>query len=127
MQRVLLLIFILVAGDIYSQGPASIAGKWLKTSKEDLIIDVFKVGEEYRGKISWIKDSSKQKQVGFQILEGLKFDKNKNAWTGGKVHSPLSGATYKAIAKIGADGLLEVHAYKGLKFIGRKKYFKRVK
>lgn len=121
------LFFSFVIVKTYAQGSAAITGKWLKTPKEDLIIEVYKVEQEYKGKITWVKDSSKNKQIGFQILEGLKFNADKNSWSGGRVHNPLSGATYRATAKIRADGTLEVLAYKGMKFIGRKKYFKRVR
>lgn len=126
MQRLLWLLFSLVVVKTYAQEAAAITGKWLKTPKEDLIIEVYQVADEYKGKIIWVKDTSKNKQIGFQILEGLQFNAGKNTWAGGRVHNPLSGATYKTIVKIRADGRLEVLAYKGMKFIGRKKYFKRV-
>ncbi len=102
-----------------------ITGKWLKTPKEDLIIEVYQSADEYKGKISWAKDSADL--AGFPILEGLKYNDRKKTWSGGKIRNPKSGSTYNASAKIRSDGTLEVLAYKGMKFIGRKKYFKRVK
>lgn len=103
-----------------------IVGKWLKTSKENLIIEVYKSGDEYLGKITWAGDRDSAKLKGFQILEGLRYDAMEGAWVDGKIHHPKSLSTYQAIAKIRPNGTLEVLAYKGFKFIGRKKYFKRV-
>jgi len=127
MQQVFLLLLAFSPCKGYSQDGESIIGKWLKTPKEDLIIEVFKSEDEYKGKIIWIKDTASVKQIGFQILEGLKYDAKRKIWSNGRVRNPKSNSTYKATAKIRADGTLEVLAYKGMKFIGRKKFFKRVK
>jgi len=127
MRRLFLFILFFVLVKIYAQEPGAITGKWLKTPKDDLIIEVYKFESEYRGKITWVKDTAANKQIGFQILEGLKYNEKRKLWSDGKVHNPLSGKIYKATAKIRSDGTLEVLAYKGMKFIGRKKYFKRVK
>ena len=66
------------------------------------------------------------KLKGFQILEGLKYNAGEKIWEGGKIHHPRKASTYSASTKIRTDGTLELLAYKGLKFIGRKKYFRRV-
>ena len=128
MRQILLLLVTLLSYKCYAQTePDLIIGKWLKTSKEDLIIEVYKSKDEYKGKITWAKGNDTGKLIGFQILEGLKYNAKRKIWSNGKVHNPKSGSTYSATAKIRADGTLEVLAYKGIKFIGRKKYFKRVK
>ncbi len=127
MERLLLLLFSFAVSQAWAQDSERITGKWLKTPKDDLIIEVYKSGDEYKGKITWAKDTSGNKRIGFQILEGLKFDADEKSWTNGTVYKPSSGSSYKAIAKILEDGTLEVLAYKGMKFIGKKKYFKRVK
>ena len=127
MRVILLLLISLLSYKCYAQtNPDLIIGKWLKTSKEDLIIEVYKIENEYKGKIAWAKDST-SKLIGFQILEGLKYNATSKIWSNGEIHNPRSGSTYSAIAKIRTDGTLEVLAYKGMKFFGRKKYFKRVK
>lgn len=129
MRKLLLLLISLLSYKCYAQtNPDLIIGKWLKTSKEDLIIEVYKSKDEYRGKITWAKDNETSKPIGFQILEGLKYNGESKMWVNGKIHNPKSGSTYSATAKIRADGTLEVFAYyKGMKFFGRKKFFKRVK
>jgi len=127
-RKILLLLISLLSYKCYAQtNPDLIIGKWLKTPKEDLIIEVYKSKDEYRGKITWAKDNETSKPIGFQILEGLKYTGESKMWVNGKIRNPKSGSTYSATAKIQADGTLEVLAYKGIKFFGRKKYFKRVK
>jgi len=126
MRQIVLLSVFLFSYKCYAQTEqGSITGKWLKTPKEDLIIEVYKSADEYKGKISWARDSANL--VGFPILEGLKYNDRKKTWSGGTIRNPKSGSTYNASAQIRSNGTLEVLAYKGMKFIGRKKYFKRVK
>lgn len=127
MKGLLAMLMVIVGFTTYSQTPDAIIGKWLKTPKEDLVIRVYKSGNEYNGKIIREKEVLKNKSVGFVILENLEYNSNKQTWRGGKIHDPNSGKTYDAEAKINEDGLLEVNCYLGMKFLGTKKYFKRVK
>jgi uncharacterized protein (DUF2147 family) len=127
MKLLFILFFSVLTDNCFSQNDSDlIVGKWLKTSKQDLIIEVYKSGNEYKGKIAWTMNIDSAKHVGFQILEGLTYNSKKQEWANGKVHDPKSGNTYSAIAKVRSDGILEVLAYKGMKFIGKRKYFKRV-
>lgn len=127
MKQLLILFLISLCSKSYSQIHAdAILGKWLRTQKEDLIIEVFKSGNEYKGKIDWAKDSDKKRPVGFVILEKLVYNAGKKIWKSGKIHDPNSGRTYDAEAKIKSDGTLEVLGYIGFKFLGSKKYFKKV-
>ncbi len=108
-------------------GAQSIVGKWMKIPKEDLVIEVYQTAKGFNGKISWVKPTDTLKQVGFLILEDLAFNAQKKFWENGKIYSPGSGNVYSADATIKPDGTLEVLGYKGMKFIGKKKYFRRVK
>lgn len=126
--RMILLLLIVFSLESYSPTTGdAIIGNWLKTPKEDLIINVYRQDDYYNGKILWAKENEKKKEVGFVILENLKYSANKKMWRGGRIHDPASGKTYDAEAKLKPDGTLEVHAYMGLKFLGTKKYFKRSK
>lgn len=119
---------VLVSHKCFAQNNAdAIIGKWLKIPKEDLIIEVYKVKDEYKGKIKWTKDNDKKKPVGFIILEDLKYNPKSKKWENGKVHDPNSGSTYTATAKIKSEGTLEVNGYMGFIFFGAKKNFRRVK
>ena len=124
-----LILMVLIPHLLYSQSNSeSIVGKWLKTPKEDLIIEVYKSKDSYNGKISWVKDNNgTKKPIGFKIMEGLKYDAKKKTWEKGKISDPQSGKTYGAKARIKSDGILELRAYKGMILLGRKKFFIRVK
>ncbi len=72
MKKIILFLIILLSFKSYAQSNAdAIIGKWLKIPKEDLIIEVYKVKDEYKGKINWAKNNDKKKPVGFVILDGL--------------------------------------------------------
>jgi uncharacterized protein (DUF2147 family) len=115
-------------GQVNAQTNADkIVGKWLKLPKEDLIIEVYKSGEVYNGKIDWVKEGDSSKPNGFLILENLQYDESKDSWEGGKIHDPRSGNQYKAAVELKDNGTLEVLGYKGFKFIGSKKTFRKVK
>ena len=126
MKKITLLFFILLSLKSFAQsGPDAIFGKWMVTPKENLSIDVYKKGNEYIGKILSVKDNGTAKP-GFIILEKLKYNPGSKTWTQGKIHNPKGGGTYSATAKIKEDGTLEVHAYKGFKFLGTNKVFRRI-
>jgi uncharacterized protein (DUF2147 family) len=127
MKPMLILFIILFSLPCYCQTTDEIVGKWLRTPKEDLIIQVYRAGNEYKGKIAWTKDKDSKKPLGFIILEELEYNPKKKSWRGGKIHDPNTGNTYDAEAKIKSDGTLEVLGYLGMRFLGKKKYFKRVK
>jgi uncharacterized protein (DUF2147 family) len=107
----------------YSQNADAIVGKWLKANKKDLIIEVFKVNGEYRGKITWSKDKSKP--VGFLMLEKLKYNQKEKKWEDGEIHDPKSGRSYNASAILQSDGTLEVTGR--YLFVKSKRAFKRVR
>ena len=120
----LLLIFFSLGAFCQNKADA-IVGKWMKTPKETLSIEVFKSGDIYRGKIDWSNDAAK-KPLGYLILDKMRYNKDKEVWEGGKIHDPSSGKSYSALVSIKDDGVLEVHGYIGMKFLGSKRYFKRV-
>ena len=127
MNKTFILLYIFFSLKSFSQNNAdAIVGNWLKIPKEDLTIQVYKENNEYKGKISWRKENDTTKPVGFLILDNLKYNSKRKLWENGNIYDPNSGNTYKATAKIKADGTLEVYGYMGMKFLGTKKYFKKV-
>ena len=123
MKQILIALAIMLSLKGYSQNADAIIGKWLKTNKEDLIIEVYKVENEYNGKINQSKDN--KKPVGFVMLENLKFNTKSKKWEGGKIHDPNSGRSYNATATLKSDGTLEVSA--AMLFFANKRTFKKVK
>ena len=128
MSQIVILLTVLFSLKTPSANNADIImGKWINIPKENLIIEVYKLNNEYKGKINWAKDNDKKKPVGFIILDKLKYNAKSDIWENGKIHDPNTGRTYSATAKIKNDGTLEVLGYIGIKLFGTKKYFKRVK
>ena len=128
MKYITLVLATFISFTVYAQTEADmIVGKWMKMPKEDLVIEVFSTGAGYSGKIQWSGKADSARQKGYLILENLQFDKDTRSWEDGKIYDPCSGSQYKAAAKLKADGTLEVLGYKGFKFIGSKKLFRRVK
>ena len=93
--------------------------------KDDSIIEVYKSGNYFSGKITWAKNDDKRKPVGFIILEELQYNSKSNIWENGKIHDPNSDRTYDATLKILPDSTLVVDAYMGIKIFGTRKHFKR--
>lgn len=104
----------------------AITGRWLSIPKEDLIIEVYKSNNQYKGKIYWIRNKNSKTKTGYLILENLKYNSKEQIWENGKIHDPNSGRTYKAIVQIKPDGILDVRGYLGIQFFGTNKYFKRI-
>ena len=121
---VLVLLSAYVCRAQHSEG--DILGKWINIPKENTIIEVYKINDEYKGKIVWTKDNDKKKPVNFVILEKLKYNAETMTWEDGRIHDPNSGSTYSASAKIESDGILKVHGYIGFKFLGTTKNFRKV-
>jgi uncharacterized protein (DUF2147 family) len=128
MKLILILLVLFSSQKTHAQPEAdAIVGKWLKIPKKDMIIQVYRDEEEYKGKISWTAGNDKKRPPGFLILDKLQYNPKKQVWENGKIYNPGSGAIYTAIAKLNAGGTLEVLGYKGMKFLGKTKYFERVK
>ena len=128
MKLVLLLLIMFTTPEKRPQHEGdAILGKWLKIPKKDMIIEVYRVEDEYKGKITWTVDKNEKKPTGFLILEDLQYNSKKQIWENGKINDPGSGGVYSATAKLDQEGTLEVTGYKGMKFLGVTKYFERVK
>ena len=124
MKPILITLVMLLSLKTFAQNNSdAIIGKWLKTNKEDLIIEVYKVNDEYKGRISWSKDD--KKPVGFIMLENLKYDQISKKWEGGKIRDPNSSRRYNATASMNLDGTLELIG--AIFFLESKRSFKRVK
>jgi uncharacterized protein (DUF2147 family) len=121
--KLIFILPVLFSLKTYSQNADAIIGKWLKANKEDLIIEVFKTGQEYKGKINWSKDN--KKPAGFLMLENLKYNQKSKEWEGGTIHDPNSGRSYDATAVMNRDGTLQVRGKVMLFSI--KRIFRRVK
>lgn len=143
--RLVILLLTFLAGTTLTIATASdIAGIWI-TEGNNSKIEIYKCGKEYCGKICWMRDSvnegkpikdvnnknpqlRERKVLGLQIIEGLRYNKEKNCFDGGKIYLHDTGREADLEIKILPGHRLEVKAVVGLfskKFIWEKKLIKK--
>lgn len=129
-------------GDMRSQKGDDILGLWL-TEEKDGKIQVFKVGNEYRGKVVWANkiygpngeklrdtknpDPKKRSRIleGAVILEGLVFDGD-DTWDDGEIYDSTKGNTYSCTVTM-EDGNLVLRGYIGISLFGQSTTWTRIK
>lgn len=121
---------------------ADILGFWLTESGKG-VIEVYKNGEEFEGKLVWIQDIheglvkdkldkhnpdeklQKRSILNLRNLSGFKFKSNE--WSGGKIYDPKSGKTYSSYMKLENINQLNLRGYVGIPLFGRTSEWKRQK
>ncbi len=114
----LLLVFSSIYSlSIFSQDAEDIVGLW-ETSEKRSHIEIYKKGDEYYGKVAWLKepnDTETDKPVtddngdpilNMEILKGFVYDDGE--WEDGTAYDPESGKTYYATMELNEDGQLEL-------------------
>ena len=116
------IIFIIAAMmiSVLAASAQDVLGKW-KLETGTAIVQVYQSGENFNGKIVWLKnateadgspavdknnpDPAKQsrKLMGLNMLSGLK--KTGDEYTGGKIYDPGNGKTYNCSMKVEGDVL----------------------
>ena len=119
-----------------------ILGTWFNQDK-DAKIEIFKCGNDYCGKIVWLKnptypadskegtpgtpkldtknpDAAKRKTplLDLQIVQRLQFSGD-NQWKNGKIYDPDSGKTYSSKATLASHDQLDLRGYVGMSMFGR--------
>lgn len=136
MKRITILVGILLASlsACFAQKGDDVKGIWLN-DKGDAKVEIYKSGDRYFGKISWLKDmyepggktirkdvnntnqSLRSREVlNMVILSGFKYDDDE--WTGGELYDPKTGKTYKSKMKL-KNGSLEIRGYVGSPMFGK--------
>jgi uncharacterized protein (DUF2147 family) len=122
----------------------ALTGFW-KTGDGKAIVQVYKKGDEYFGKIVWLAepkdpqtgaaklDSKNEDEklrnrpiLGMENLTRFKFVK-KGLWENGEIYDPKSGETYSCTIKLTDANTLEVRGYVGISLFGRTDTWKRQK
>jgi uncharacterized protein (DUF2147 family) len=134
-----LLFFSIIS--TYAQNADAILGKWLNSTGEGQI-QIYKKGNKYFGKLSWIKypndadgkpktdthnpDPSlrSRHELGLELLKDFAYTGD-NVYEDGTIYDPKSGKTYSC--KLTLNGkTLKVRGYLGISLIGRTEVFSRV-
>ena len=97
-----------------------VVGKW-KLDDGSAIVEVYKSGDSYNGKIVWLQNPTEadgspavdtnnpdkalrsRQLIGLNMLSGLK--KTGSEYSGGKIYDPGNGKTYKCSMKVEGDVL----------------------
>lgn len=136
-----LLVAFLIVSNANAQN--EILGEWLNADKNGKVL-IYKVGENYFGKISWIKkpnnpDGTPQKDIlnpdeklrnqtieGLVIMKDLEYD-GENEWEDGTIYDPDSGKTYSCSMEINKNGVLGIRGYIGISLLGQTTEWTKVK
>jgi len=135
-------LFAIYIGSFAADSNADeLLGIWLNHEK-DAHVKIYKCGDEYCGKIVWLKnpeedgapkkdkhnpdESLKSRPLkGMDILSGFNFDDDRK-WDNGKIYNPRDGKTYSCYLKILDDGRLKVRGFVGISLIGKTNYWTRI-
>ena len=108
MKRIILLLAVIVIS-MTAASAQNVLGKW-KLEDGSAIVEVYKDGEAYNGKIVWLKNPVEpdgtpavdknnpdpelqtRQLIGLNMLHGLK--KDGNEFSGGRIYDPGNGKTY---------------------------------
>jgi uncharacterized protein (DUF2147 family) len=145
-----LLIAVFSFASAFAANPSDITGTWFNQDK-DAKIEIFQCGNDFCGKIVWLKeptypagskegtpgtpkvdtknpDASHRKDplMGMQIVSGLQPAGN-GQWKNGKIYDPDSGKTYSAKATLASPDELDLRGFIGVSLLGRTEKWTRAK
>ncbi len=124
----------LITGTLFAAGPDDVVGKYA-TDGGKSIVQVYKCGAQYCGKIVWLKEPNNKEGkpkldvnnpdggqkarplIGMNLVWGFTHDGG-NVWAGGKIYNPEDGKTYSC--KMTLEGnKLNVRGYVGIAALGK--------
>ena len=139
---ILSLMVVIAAATPLRAASDDILGTWFNQDK-DARIEIFKCGNDYCGKIVWLKEPTypagstegtpgtakidyknpdparrKVSLMDLQIVQGLQ-SSGDNLWKNGKIYDPDSGKTYSAKATLAAYDQLDLRGFIGFSLLGR--------
>ncbi|MBO5974678.1 MAG: DUF2147 domain-containing protein [Paludibacteraceae bacterium] len=119
-----------------------VVGKW-KLENGSAIVEVYRSGDVYNGKIVWLKNPTEadgtpavdknnpdsklrsRRLIGLNMLSGLK--KNGSEYSGGNIYDPANGKTYYCTMKVEGNTLKVRGSLDKRGFLGRTMDWFRVK
>jgi uncharacterized protein (DUF2147 family) len=131
----LLLILPLLIFAQEAKAADPIIGVWWTAGRES-IVEIYKVGNEYQAKITWLKtpldengaaktdpknpkaELRGRKRLGMIIMNDVKL-KEAGVWGGGTIYDPKSGNTYKCTIKMKDKNTLLLRGFIGVSLLGR--------
>ena len=127
---------ILIQYYTVAQSADAVVGEWYTSEKRGKV-EVYKCGEEFCGKIVWLKEPNnpdgstkldkenpeealRSRPIeGTQILKDFKYSEE-GEYEDGEIYDPESGKTYSCLMRLKDNGqVLEVRGYIGISLMGR--------
>lgn len=127
----------------YAQNPGDrIIGKW-NTEENKSVIEIYKKGDKYCGKIIWMKNPNENGKpkldkdnpdeklrnrpiLNLEIMTNLEFDED-NEWEDGDIYDPESGNTYSCMITLTNPDKIDMRGYLGFSLFGRTTVWTRKK
>ncbi len=123
----------------------AIEGKWMSL-ENNLEVEVFKSGREYKAIVIWFDDSDDKSQpmnqrcdtknpskvlrtrkiIGMEIMHGLVFDADDEEWKDGTIYDSRTGKNWNVKAWINTQGILKVRGYWHFEIFGKTRGLRRV-
>ena len=146
MSRILFIFLFLFFGKVSAINPDDLLGTWMSTDNS-VKVEVYKVNNQFKAKVLWFNhllSESKtpmhlsldtnnpnpalrnRKILGMEILDGLRYDAQKNEWVNGKIYDASSGRYWSSCAKLLQNGILKVRGFWKVEWIGKSISFKKV-
>ncbi len=132
--QILVIVLLFTIKTANAQKPDKIIGQYW-SPKKDGKIEIFKLGDNYFGKIIWGNKPSKDTKnpnpqlrtrevIGMVFLTDFKYQDNE--YKDGKIYDPLTGKTYSCNMWLQNQNL-KVRGYLGISLWGRTETFERIK
>lgn len=137
MKTLFVFSFLMIGLAVQAQTTADkILGKWYTDDKET-IIEIYKAGNTFAGKIIWLKEPYKDGKpkvddknpdvklqnrpvLGLKLLWGFTYDEKDKEWTDGIIYDPKSGKKYDCYMWMEGNDLKIKGYLLGIKWMGRK-------
>ncbi len=137
---------MLIAGIFFSGSispPDEVAGTWLITGKDEAKVSIYKSGNKYYGKITWLQnpltngspkldkqnpDENRRNDpvIGLVIIKDFVWNADDKEYDKGTIYDPASGNSYSAYMQLQDPNKLKVRGYIGFSLIGRTEIWTRV-
>lgn len=136
MKKKLSFILILASFFAFAIKPDDVIGKF-NTPEKDGVIEIYKRGNKYFGKILSGKEVRKDTKnpdpklrnrdlLGLEFMLNFVFD-GSDVWENGTIYDPNSGTTYKCKMWLTETNNLKVRGFVGFSLLGRTEEFERIK
>ncbi len=148
MRKIIVLPLLLMTLTIFAAAQYnanSIVGRWMSTD-QNLEVELYKLGNEYRAKVIWFDDTDdksrpmnercdsknpntilrSRKLIGLEVMHGLVYNPDDGEWKEGRIYDASSGKDWNAKAWLTSDGSLKVRGFWHFEFLGQNMCFKRV-